>query len=91
MTAKLTKAITRAANQIHAEFDCLSDHVMTKKQIKTQIAAIIFKHISAILPIATLEAENASLRKEIENQISINLLRSINIYEKLRGRLEVKK
>lgn len=42
---RMLDAIMKAAKQIHEEFDCLSDHVMTKKQIREQIAAIIWKHI----------------------------------------------
>lgn len=41
----ILEAIMRAAKQIHAEFDCLSDHVQTKRQIEEQISAIIWKHI----------------------------------------------
>lgn len=40
-------AIMKAAKQIRAEFDCLSDHVMSKKQIEEQLAAIIWKHVDA--------------------------------------------
>jgi hypothetical protein len=42
---RMLDAIMRAAKQIEAEFDCLSDHVMTKKQIREQISMIIWKHI----------------------------------------------
>jgi hypothetical protein len=42
---RMLDAIMKAAKQIHAEFDCLSDHVMTAKQIREQIAHIIWKHI----------------------------------------------
>jgi len=38
-------AIMKAAKQIYAEFDCLADHAMTPKQIREQIAHIIWTHI----------------------------------------------
>ena len=44
---RMLDAIMKAAKQIHDEFDCLSDHVMTKRQIREQIAAIIWKHVDA--------------------------------------------
>ena len=43
--SRMLDAIMKAAKQIHEEFDCLSDHVMTKRQICEQIATIIWKHI----------------------------------------------
>ena len=45
---QMLDAIMKAAKQIHAEFDCLSDHVMTKRQIREQIAAIIWAHIERV-------------------------------------------
>lgn len=41
----IVEAIGKAAKQINAEFDCLSDHVQTKKQIREQISSIIWKHL----------------------------------------------
>lgn len=42
---QIVEAINKAAEQIHAEFDCLSDHVQTKRQILEQISAIIWRHL----------------------------------------------
>jgi hypothetical protein len=42
---KMLDAIMKAAKQIHEEFDCLSDHVQTKKQVREQIASIIWHHV----------------------------------------------
>lgn len=44
---RMLDAVMKAAKQIHEEFDCLSDHVMTKKNIREQIAAIIWKRLEA--------------------------------------------
>ena len=41
---RVLDAAAKAAKQIHAEFDCLSDHVQTKREIEAQIAHIIWKY-----------------------------------------------
>lgn len=43
--ATLESAVRNAAKQIHEEFDCLSDHVLTKRQIREQITSIILRHL----------------------------------------------
>ena len=58
---RMLEAIMKAAKQIHEEFDCLSDHVMTKRQIREQIATIIWKHVTSTelenLKVAIKQAE----------------------------------
>lgn len=57
-------AIMVAAKQIHAEFDCLSDHVMTARQIREQIAAIIWKHIDRRKRVAELAAPETPAKEK---------------------------
>lgn len=45
---RMLDAIMKAAKQIEEEFDCLSDHVMTKRKVREQIAAIIWRHIDKL-------------------------------------------